>query len=625
MRKVIGVLLLFLIGTGLLYGESIEQYDVDIVVEESGKLKITENITYQFGLNEKHGIYRDIPTAVKVSRLPTDLGLSDFTVTMDGGAVEWSSYTISDSDAGELIRLQIGSPTLTIHGRHQYTITYSVAKGVLPSSLDTQSDAVRWNAIGTGWNVSIQNITVRLHLPPTIGQYNSTTRSFTGGYGSTTSGNPPSWMETNQIEWKHESLSPHEGYTVEVNYPKGLLLQSGETNTQLTFWQKILLYWHWPVLGFYLLYLLGYHKNNTTFTPNLSIAPQYNPPKGMSILQAGLIYDKFADNTDYSVAVVELAHGGYLKIIQKNEESSPKLIRTDKKSDTLSEDLKYLLEMVLFDKSNEYTIKTATSTSAQKLLNGFEVINEKLYDWLVSEGYMLHNPQATRKRFLIWNILLIIPLLIASVVTMVMSASIEMAILPLFASIFIGVGLLVVWSGKGIFEKLFGSIFVFAGGAPLVAVVSMSSHDEMMGFLTGPYMLVILMIVAMIYTYKNIGEYTQKGTSQKIYLQGLEMFMERVKADELSRWLKTDPSYLERLIPYAILFKMVDHWLELYEDLGVAKPEWFEGSSLGLLSSFDSSFKSSAVPPPSTSSSGGSSGGGGFSGGGGGGGGGGSW
>ena len=42
-------------------GERITAYDVDIRVEPSGDLLITEIIDYDFASNSRHGIFRDIP------------------------------------------------------------------------------------------------------------------------------------------------------------------------------------------------------------------------------------------------------------------------------------------------------------------------------------------------------------------------------------------------------------------------------------------------------------------------------------------------------------------------------------------------------------------------------------
>ena len=44
------------------------------------------------------------------------------------------------------------------------------------------------------------------------------------------------------------------------------------------------------------------------------IMPQYELPKDMTALRAGLLIDQSADNKDFAAAIIELAQRGYLDI-----------------------------------------------------------------------------------------------------------------------------------------------------------------------------------------------------------------------------------------------------------------------------------------------------------------------
>src|SRR3954453_16988390 len=63
-----------IVGVGLLLGlcaglvtywslgaERIRQYSVDVAVQEDGTALVRETINYDFGSNQKHGIFRDFP------------------------------------------------------------------------------------------------------------------------------------------------------------------------------------------------------------------------------------------------------------------------------------------------------------------------------------------------------------------------------------------------------------------------------------------------------------------------------------------------------------------------------------------------------------------------------------
>ena len=58
------------------------------------------------------------------------------------------------SEVGNLTRIRIGDPDITVTGQHTYVITYSV-EGALNHFDD--HDELFWNAIGTEWNVPIEH------------------------------------------------------------------------------------------------------------------------------------------------------------------------------------------------------------------------------------------------------------------------------------------------------------------------------------------------------------------------------------------------------------------------------------------------------------------------------------
>ena len=53
-------------------------------------------------------------------------------------------------------------------GKHLYTIAYRVKKGVLPAAQNEENDAIRWNIIGTGWQIPISNVEANFFLPPSL-------------------------------------------------------------------------------------------------------------------------------------------------------------------------------------------------------------------------------------------------------------------------------------------------------------------------------------------------------------------------------------------------------------------------------------------------------------------------
>lgn len=129
---------------------------------------------------------------------------------------------------------------------------------------------------------------------------------------------------------------------------------------------------------------------------------------------------------------------------------------------------------------------------------------------------------------------------------------------------------------------------------------------------------------------------TKKGTELYEKLAGFKEFIQSVEKDRLEVFLKQDPNYFDKVLPFAIVFDVADTWKDKLKGLDVPPPSWYSGyypgsnfNTLLFLNSLDNSMSAMSSTfystPSSSGSSGGSFGGGGFSGGGFGGGGGGSW
>jgi hypothetical protein len=412
MQKLLLALLLFLGLNSSLLAEKISAYEVNTTVEQSGELSIVETIKYDFGNLNKHGIFRDIPFAIKVNSVTKDIGLYNFSVQMDNTPVEWIQTTMKSTHAGEIIRLKIGSASSTVTGLHTYKITYRIKKGVLPAAQNSDDDAIRWNIIGSGWVVPIENITAHFFLPNSLSQQNIALSTYTGSYGSKTSAASSSWIDPKHLQIAISTLQPMQGATIEMAYPAYTLDQNGLENVKASFMDWFLVNWHWGALVGFLLYFYNILKKHTGFKDNRSIAVQYEPPKGLSVLQSGLILDKHANNKDFSAAVLELAHLGHLEIEHKDKKTDPVLKRIGKSTIGLTMNQKYLLEQVLFRGKSVFIMSSGSESSAQKLRNGFEHINNNLYKWSVADGYMVANPQRVRKSFLTKTILLLLPILL---------------------------------------------------------------------------------------------------------------------------------------------------------------------------------------------------------------------
>jgi len=617
MKKITLSIFVFFLFSVWVYAEEITTYEVNVSVEQSGELFIIENIAYDFEGVSKHGIFRDIPFTVKTNKRIKDIGLYDFDVKMNYRSIVWEQSTLDSKNAGKIIRLKIGDASSYVTQKQLYSISYRVKMGVLPSSYNEKNDAVRWNIIGTGWDVPIEDVKANFFLPPTLSQNHVSLSTYTGIYGEKGSKASTEWMGSQHIAVTVKQLHPHEGATLELAFPSGLLEQSGLENIEPTVMDWFLENWHWGALAGFLLYFRTMFKRYTGFEDKRSIAVQYEAPKGLSLLQSGLILDKFADNEDFSAAILELGYLGYLTIEHKDKRHNPVLKRTEKNADTLSLDQRYLLDNILFKDTNSFIMSESSEDKAQALLAGFSHINDNLYSWSVSDGYMSENPHCVRNSFLLKSVLGLLPVLGLMIYTLYTQLGAEALMLLIFPVVFGAVGLSIFFGQKAWSAKLFGLVFLGFGMMPLF--VFFDKGISLQSLFLEPLGVFIILIVALYMLYKKIGKFTKKGAFASTHLLGLKTYISRVKEDEIKRRLAMDPLYLEKLLPYAVLFKESKHWLSFYDTLKIQTPHWYIGN-VHNIDTFSSSVNSTATPPSSSSS-----GGGGFSGGGGGGGGGGSW
>jgi Predicted membrane protein (DUF2207) C-terminal domain/Predicted membrane protein (DUF2207) N-terminal domain len=133
--------------------EEVTRYWTSAVVADDGSAEVTEVIDYDFGLNQKHGIFRWVPDldpsapiAVSSPDAPDQTDVTSETRQANDGT----------SVTGAFIR--IGDPDSTISGERRYRIGYDLP-GV------RQGQTVDWESVGTFWDVGMKTVEVHLVTP----------------------------------------------------------------------------------------------------------------------------------------------------------------------------------------------------------------------------------------------------------------------------------------------------------------------------------------------------------------------------------------------------------------------------------------------------------------------------
>ena len=139
--------------------EHITSYVIRAVIEPEGSVRITETIRYDFGADQRHGIYRDIPYLQPLNAgQDREFPISGISVSSPDGAPAQAAI----SRGGGVLHIRIGSPDRTITGSRIYVISYQVRRAL---SRVARHAGFSWNLVGDDWTVPISDILAQVSAP----------------------------------------------------------------------------------------------------------------------------------------------------------------------------------------------------------------------------------------------------------------------------------------------------------------------------------------------------------------------------------------------------------------------------------------------------------------------------
>lgn len=236
MKKILSYILLFLftfLTVASVNAEEIKNFQSNININKDGTINISENINYDFGGVEKHGIYRDIPyVKTNLDKKKYKIIFSDFSVVDESQR----PYNFVQSDDGEKISLKIGDANKLITGIHQYIISYK-AVGALTYYSD--HDELYWNITGNSWTVPIDSSTVIINLPESLDSSNVKLACYTGSIGDNLTLCKTNYQSGKATITADETLSANQGLTAVIGIPKNILAVL-EPKEVVDFWQTFI-------------------------------------------------------------------------------------------------------------------------------------------------------------------------------------------------------------------------------------------------------------------------------------------------------------------------------------------------------------------------------------------------
>ncbi|MBA9007717.1 DUF2207 domain-containing protein [Thermomonospora cellulosilytica] len=190
-------------------GESIPTYDVVLRIRSDGVVRVRETITYDFQGRKEHGIVRRVPYRID-NRL---YGIRNVRTSSSTGAP-------ARAEASRMlheVRIRVGGRHRMVSGRQAYVIEYDVTGAMTPLPGRVE---FRWDAIGTGWDVPIGEVSVRVELPGPA-PLKVTCRAGAAGHGGYTRCGGRREDGPSAIDFTQSGLRPHESVLIRAVLPQG--------------------------------------------------------------------------------------------------------------------------------------------------------------------------------------------------------------------------------------------------------------------------------------------------------------------------------------------------------------------------------------------------------------------
>ncbi|MDA0705218.1 MAG: DUF2207 domain-containing protein [Proteobacteria bacterium] len=309
MRKLLLIGLLW--SATALADERILEFHSDILVLSDDRIEVTETIRIRAENKRiQRGIYRDFPTEY------TDSLGNDRIVVFEPLAVLRNDQpeAFHSSDYYNGVRVYFGRSDRFVEvGEHTYTFRYRASRML---GYFEQHDELYWNVTGLDWEFPIDraSATVSFAFEPQANEV--FVEAYTGAAGSTARDYSASIDDSQQVTFVTTKKMPgHHGLTIVVGWPKGYVkepdalqrlgwLLKDNANLLVALSGLLLL------LLYYVPVWLHFGKDPAAGV----LVTRYEPPAGFSPASLRYIRQMYYDDKTMTVAAVNLAVKGYLRI-----------------------------------------------------------------------------------------------------------------------------------------------------------------------------------------------------------------------------------------------------------------------------------------------------------------------
>ena len=478
-----------------------------ISIAADGTALVSERITLVF-VGEWHGIHRTIPV-----EYPGAQG-TNYTLFLNVLSVEdenGNKLKYDSSKSGAYRDLKIYIPG-AVDTTRVVNIDYSVRNGV--RFLDSY-DEFYWNVTGNDWPVPIDHASAFVALPENAAG-GLRAQAFTGAYGSKQS---EATAEVKGADVLFETTSPlpmRGGVTIDIYIPQGVL-KPPSALTKFGWFLSSNPIVFLPLLTLAVMFAL-WHSVGRDPDPGVSVAPQYEPPKGLCPAEAGTLLDDIIHPRDITSTIVDLAVRGYIKLEEKVDtfllfHHKDYLFHLLKPREQWGSDLAPH-ERVMLDN----IFLSGTGVRLSDLKNRFytviPIVREDIMSSLKSKGIYTLDPESAN------------------------------------------------------------GYSIVAGVAIAILVVAVQVLGWMNLFYSIPLVIGSVLVSALIWWLfaRQMTAKTVAGARTRIAVLGFQEFMNRVDADRIKRM---PPDTFEKFLPYAMALGVEHHWAQAFDGIVKDPPSWY--------------------------------------------------
>ena len=528
-------------------GYIIENYKMDIIVNEDNTFDVTETIDVRFTEEGKRGIIRNIPRVNDLKRENGEYSkniayLTNLEVNDDFKYTKDRKY----------YNIKIGKNDVVASKEKTYIIKYKYDIGKDPLK---DIDEFYFYIIGEGWNTTINNVEFKIKMPK---MFDENKVKFFNVYKNNFRNLHLNYIirEKTIIASYNKKLRPNEGLSIRMILPKGYFYRKW-----IPFTNAMLIKMFISLILVIVAIIIWMSDEKKKW---IVCKREYYPPNNMNSLVLTLLYYGIKD--DAVMLLVSLLNKGYLRFEEIRYDSSNwKNFKIIKIKDYDGND-KY--EKIIF----EELFKNKDVIEKEEYKYIINDITQKVYDGIDIESF--NKKRIDKKSVRIKNLIFIMSMIV--MMFMFWSSLSDIVIKAIIMLVFR-------WVEKRMYPfiktKTYWIFIMSLIIVPLDFLFNGIIRLEDSYLIEFIFESICFFILTVLFIKKN--KVIKENIMILERIDSFYKFLRNPRRDKLNELIKNDPNYLYKMIPYIVSLNLLERYNNKYiKDLlnALGSPAWYEGN-----------------------------------------------